>query len=333
MAFLFMGAEMDAFAGNSGSAVEVTTATHFNSAYARCACRTGNQNITQYIETPVFATATTCWVHWDSYCGAATSNAATLASFFNSSGTEVFRLFASSSAVIQAQYWNGSAWTNVGSTFNLSSYAGSLITYDLKFIGGASGSFELWGGPYLGAQTLILSGSATMTAAANFARGRFWCHNINNTLEQFVSQVIIADEDTRGMKLHSKPPTGNSGTNIAFTGAFGDVDETVLSQTDYINSAVANDVETFTGAAITLTGRTVKAVAVSMQAKQDGSAPTQVQAALRIGSTNYFSTNLSPTTTYAPLIAIWAQDPSTAAAWGTTNAGAATTEFGAKSIT
>lgn len=320
MTILYAGGEDEAFT-LGGSAVGVTTASTFDSTYARGSLSTGTSTGT--IDTPVFSSATTFWLHFDYYPNSGGSGAQII-QLYNSSGTVVFKLNVASSLVIQPQYYNGAGFTNIGTTYTATS--ATRVVFDLKVVCGGSGSFELYANG-----TLVSSGSASMTSVDNIAKVRMT--SLQTNVASYFSQVICADVATVGWKLHLKPPTGN-GANTAWTGAFGDVDEAVLSDADFISSAAANDIETYTGAALSLGSGTVKGVVVSARAKNDGAAPQNLQLALRRGSTNYFSGNVSGIGAgYLPFQNIWETDPSTSAVWTAANAADAATEFGVKSIT
>lgn len=324
-----LGAIAETEAVVSTTAVESTTAGRFDSARARCSIRpVGNTGAaTDYFETPAFVGAssvTTFGLHWEYYSGSLTSSN-TLIQCYNSSGTAVFRLQITGSTTLQWQYWDGAAWQNIGSSYSLPT--STLLTLDLLLTCGGSGSFSF----YVGG-SLNTSGSASMTSVNNIAKVRFYAGIANNSANAHYSQIIYADQATVGWKYHSKPPTAD-GANTAFTGTYADVDEAVLSDADYITSAVANDVETFTGAAMTLGSGTVKAVVVSMRIKNNGVSPINAQAALRRSSTNYFSSNLPNISAgFGPALGIFETDPSTSAAWTAANASSSATEFGVKAI-
>lgn len=320
MTIPFAGGEMEAFTIAAGSPVESTAGGSFDSTYSRCAIALPGSGAA--VNTPVLGSLTTAWIHFE-YSTAFISNAGrTHAQMLNSSGTPVFRLqYSAGGGVLQPQYWNGSAWTNIGSTFTIST---SRAAIDVKIVCGGSGSMEV----YLGG-SLVASGSASMTAVTNIDKGQF-IDNIGGSISYY-SQVVVATVSTVGWKFFTRPPTAD-GANTAWTGTFADVDETTLSDADYITTAVADDVETFTRAAITLGSGTVKAVVASMRAKNDGVSPVNVQGALRRGGTNYFSGNLAINSGFGPAVAVWETDPSTGVAWVGSDAASTALEFGAKAI-
>lgn len=326
MTVVFAGTETEAFIAANGAPVETTASggTRYDSAAVRCSMQLGG-SLKDELDTPPLGSLATAWTHFEIYSSdmAGYLNR-TYCEWFNNAATSVFRLRITTVNKVQMQYWNGSAWTAIGAEVNLGS--GTRKAIDVKIVCGGSGSAAL----YIDS-ALVASGSASMTSVTDIDRFKMKDDQAGSSI-LYWSQVIIATTSTVGWKFYSKPPTGN-GANTAFTGAFGDVDEAVRSDSDFISSTAANDVETYTGAAITLASGSVKAVVVTMRVKNDGSAPNNVQGALRRGSTNYFSSNLSINSGFGPAVAIWEQDPSTSAAWTGADASSASTEFGAKSIT
>jgi hypothetical protein len=330
MGYLFAGNELDAFVRSSVNVAEQSSGGTFDATYVRGSIKVGANTPADYIETPQpLGSQTTIWLHFEWYHPTSFS-ALAIASLYNASGTVVFKLTPDTSGNVQCAYWNGSTYTNIGATFAVP--ANTRVAVDLKLVCGGSGSVTA----YLDS-VLKMTASASMGSVDNVDKVRINC--ANNTgfsgRDPLISQVIISITSTILHKFYCKPPTGNSATNTAFTGDFNAVDELILDDTDYIESTAANDVETYTHAAITFpTTGSVKAVVVSARALVAATGPQNLQACLRVGGTNYFSGNLSGLGAgFAPVQAIFANDPSTSAAWGTTNAGSATTESGLKSIT
>lgn len=328
MAIDFAGTEMEAFIASNANVVEITSASgSYDTSVVRCAIRVGLGGVnSDYLETPSTTSRTTSWTHFEYWYGASVANAYFIR-LYNSSAAAVFQIIFSSVNNLQAQYWDGSAWVNIGTTYTLS--LNTRNTYDLKLVCGSSGSFELW----VNGTTLALSGSASMTAVDNIVKRRWYASTTSGSSSNnaFISQIIVSDASTIGHRYYSKPPTGN-GANTAWTSDFTAVDETTLSQADFIESTTAGEIETFTGAAISIPTGVVKAVVVSTQSKNAASGPQNVQACLRKGGTNYFSSNISGIgVNYSPIQAIFETDPSTSSAWTLSDAGAATLEFGVRS--
>lgn len=323
----FAGTELEAFRNNSSFVVESTAAAgSWDSACVRCAILAGRGGyLTEYVETPDTTPRTTSWTHFEHWHGASVVNSWFIR-LYNSAGTVVFQIIYSAVNTLQAQYWNGSAFVNIGPTAPI--IANNKYTFDLKVVCGAAGGFELWAN----GTTLILSGSASMAAVDNVVRRR-WSPPTNNTTSTnnlFISQVIVSEQCTIGHRYYSKAPTGN-GANTGWTGDYTAVDEVVLSNADFIEGTVENSVETFTGPAVTIPSGVVKAVVVSGQLKNSAGGPQNAQAALRKAGVNYFSANIAGVSTvYGPAQAIFHNDPGTGVGWALSDAVAASLEFGFK---
>lgn len=337
MAVLWCGGELDAF-NPGGGGVEMTTAgfgTGYDTTYSRCCVRCGTANINHKVTSIDLASPITgtIWVHWYLMYDAINDITNPHMELHNSGGTQLFRISitstASNIATMQCQYWNGSSWTNIGSTFT-QGIQGAYAEYDLKVVCGGSGSMEIYQN-----KALVASGSASMTSVTSLVGAGWYNNRTSSTFGTMISQCIIADQSTVGWKMYTKPPTGNSATNTAWTDDYTKVDEAVLDDADYIASTTNGDVETFTWAGVTIpAGYAVVAVAVNARVRNDGSGPVNIQAALRRSSTNYFGSNVSMSgTAFTPTCTIWATDPSTGAAWTPSNAQSGSTEFGVKALT
>lgn len=157
-----------------------------------------------------------------------------------------------------------------------------------------------------------------------------------------VTEVIVATEDTRGMRLFTSYPTAN-GTNTAWTGTFSnaDKDNPQLNDTDFIYSGTANQVETYAMADLSAVADNLvpKAVVTCVRAHVGPAGPQNLQHVIRSGTTDYPSSNVTYTNGTAladavpigPTMVVWTTDPDTAAAW--TTSGVNAIEVGVKSIT
>lgn len=94
------------------------------------------------------------------------------------------------------------------------------------------------------------------------------------------------------------------------------INEVPPSDTDYLYSNTAGHVSTFATANLTGTIVSIKGVKVSARVKKNGAAtPTNVELALRSGTTNYFGADNAVGTSFASINKIWELDPDTSAAF------------------
>lgn len=320
---LYAATELAELISSAGNAVEGTTASTFSSTYGiRTATRPGTGS-TDYITAGTgLGSFTTFWDRFTFYAASAITSGRTLRQYHNSSGTAVFRIQATSADTLQAQYWNGSAWTNIGTTFS-TAITSTLRVFDIKIICGGSGSFE-W---YVGG-SLYTSGSASMTSVTNIDEWRGYSTNAG-TGEAYFSENIWGDESTIGHRYCIAPPTGD-GTYTAGSGAFGDVDEAITNDADFSTLSANGDAETYTHGAMTLPSGTVKAVQVSARVKNAATGAQNVKARLRLSSTNYdqASNYAGIGAGFTAYRARWGVDPSTSATWTQAAAKATGNEFG-----
>lgn len=246
----------------------------------------------------------------------------------DASGIGVVRVFRAGSVGTNDvfQYWNGSAWANVGSAGAVVNYSGAKIDIYAKL--DASGELSFYkDGTLQFQETGDFSGYASPRAMRH---GRYQAGNNSGTME-----MMIADEDTRGIRYSYDVPTGN-GANTDWTNDYTAVDETVLDNTDGIFSSSAGDRETVTSENrnAKLNGKTIKAVVVSFCGAKSPSGPSQVETMLRIGSTNYdFGADHPLYYGFKGFQHLWTTDPSTGLPWDPADAEDAALEYGVKSVT
>jgi len=317
---LFAGTTIDQFEV-LGNAVDIAAAV---TTYTPIAINLSGNGETNIARTPDLGEdLTDHWFHWFYESGGYDTNSITGMLWTAANGRSL-RIFCAGSRTLKFQYWNGSAWTDVDGTVTPDVGTGNK-EFDWYVRLTSTGEISLYVDKVLKLQCLgDFSGYPT---PRKFSVSK---PQANFTIN--AQQYIVASIPTIGFKFKYNPPTGN-GANTAWANDYTAVDETVLSRTDNITSDTANQVETFTAAARTFTGFLVKAVVVNFEALKGITGPQNVQAALRIASTDYYSSTISLTYGYQGKQAIWEEDPSTTAVWTPSDAGAATLEFGLKSIT
>jgi hypothetical protein len=317
MSILSAGGEMDAFSPSDSAVYEDTTVGTFDSAFARCAIHVDTS--LSYAECPHVGAQTDYWFHADlQFVNAGANN---ILFFVNNAGTEVVRIKMTGSktaATYQFQYLLSSVWTDVGSTITIN--MSTRQTFDIH-IDVTGGSIKL----YL-AGTLRLTASATLTGISDIAYARLGSPN-----DARWSQVIQADESTIGMRLLTRHPSG-AGATSSWVGAYTEIDETVYSDADFINSATANQVSTFAQTGGAFTGYIVQAVIVSARAKCGATGPQNIRPILRVSGTDYDGgSDLALDAGYGPFQTDWETNPATTAAWVNTAIDAL--QPGVKSIT
>lgn len=334
MTILAAGGEHDAFAWTStqpSASNWSTTSALFDSNYCAGAIVLSG---TTMIARAVLATSaqTDIWVHFQEYFS--TTNASTnvpLITLYNASDVGVLRVFQVSGTSRKLQYWNGSAWTDIGSAYTQTS--GSRVTIDIRCkIADSGGEFSLYVDTVLKA---TMTGDTNVFAGSEVTYAEMAPTHSTNAANQGWSQFIIADSDTRQMRLATLRPDG-AGSSSDWTGTYADVDDQgYYTDSDYITSNTANQVDMFTLSDLSTAAQALEplAVVVTGRARHGTSGPQNIQIGLHAGSTDYFAANEpSLGSSFNNLTQrIWDQNPDTTAAW--TVSDIQSLQAGVKSIT
>lgn len=299
MAKYFGGNSLAGFYRTTALIREITTAGRFDSAYVANGVDLGNGSATtDYVETAPFNATGTVWIGWDVYQNGFSSNSIAL-TVMNGT-TNVFRLNRDTSTTWQAQYWNGSAWTNTGAVFGVPSLV-SVVRVTVKIV--LNTSFEIYFGGTLQTSGSGWTGSSTTATSCRFGGG---------TATHVISQVMVADYDIRDSRLMAAALNGDSASNTSGTGAFTTINETVLDESTAVNITTSTGKRGQTKAAITVpSGLFIGGMVIGARGRVNGTI-TNGKVGIRSGGTNYSSANLNYTAGYEPRVYISETDPNTA---------------------
>lgn len=302
---------------NSSAVVESTTAGRFDSTYVANAISVTNGSATTPDYAEVIApfadgssSASTIWLRFDLY---ATNVGASVECLkFMSGSTNAYRILDTTANTVKFQYWNTGtlAWVDWGTTFTVPD--NTLNPIVIKLVCGSS--FEVYV-----AGSLVMSSSTTPTnPVASIDRIRF-C-NWNSTGNAFYSQIMGANYDIRDAKFMAATLNGNSAANTDGTGAYTDVNETVLSDSTAILLATVGHKKGQTKAALTVpSGYSIASAVVNARGRVSGGTVTDGKLGLRSGGTNYSSTGRAYGAGYEGRSAMWATDPNGGAVWTQTS--------------
>lgn len=301
MTDLFCGGEIGGFTPSTSSVLEDDAPEAFDSGFARCAIYVASTG--SYGDSPEFSGQTDIWIHEEIRNGLHFGDFPFLG-LLNSSGTEVLRLGTSGDAITwQMERWTGAVWAAYGTTVAVST---ARQTLDLH-IDIANDTVEIYVSGTL-RQTITGTDLSTLTDIAQI--------RLRSTTSSFHSQIIASTSSTIGRRLMTAVPTGDGTTN-QWTASYTSVDELVYSDTDFIFSGTANQVELMVVTPVGSTsGYTIQGVAVNARANTDGSGPQNLRLAVRGGSTTEISgSDLPLLTGYGAYCVIFANDPSTTLPW------------------
>jgi len=255
----------------------------------------------------------------------------------NANSEDIFRLVGTGSGMT-LQYWDGASWTSIGAEMVEGAEGmtdATLYRVDMHLVlDNSSGSIDM----YQDGNLLRSYSGDTIFGSTVSADEISFEHFRNDTSGgTHYSGIIIADEDTRGLRLNHHTLDGNSGTNTAWTGDYTDVDEDTTSDADLIVSTTASQIEGFTFDSLNanFADWDVHSVVLASRARNDGgAAPQNIRHHIRSGSTDYYAgSNFSGLTTsfLGGYQDVFATDPDTASAW--TQSGVNAAEAGVDSVT
>ena len=317
MTFYFAGGEIAPWMPSDSNVHEATAFAGYDTNFARCGLFVFSGS--SFAFTPDLNLPDEFYIHFAAERFTSGSNTESLLVLATGS-TEVFQVYTDGTTIYLKAYI-ASSWTTLGSAvIPLNS---TLQDMDLYIKGNsATGICRL----YVSGTKRIEALSADLSAVTGIQTLRSYSmgsggHNI--------SQIIVADEPTIGMKLATRYPNGAGAVND-WTNSYADVDETIYSDVDFVSSSSANQVAMYAQTGPIPSSYTVRAVAVSARAKCGASGPQNLQLGVRVASTNYFSTTKALDVGYGGPFNIWQNNPATSSAW--LDSEISTLQIGMKSI-
>jgi hypothetical protein len=328
MAILAVGGEADCYNPVTGQvfAHETNTARYETTA-SRVAMLVRSAVSEIRLSTP--AMPATFWTHMRIYQEAIPVVAADYILWENGPGTETaYKVVFNTDGTWTFRRYSGAAFVTIGTTAS-AVISNAAAEFDFEITrDSVTGKFNVYKD---GASIFSFSGNTSTDS--NVASIRFGgC--AQTTEEMMLSQVIVADVSTISMKLVTQFPDGN-GFNTSWANDYQNIDEAVYNSGDFIETNTVGAIETSTTSNINAAyaAYNVAGVAVAGRFSNDpGSVITDVQAAIRTASTNYFSANLSlPKDGLERSVqAVFNTNPNTSAVW--TQAEVNATEVGVKAV-
>lgn len=314
MGILFCGGEIEDFS-ILGTVSATTTTSRFRSAYARIALEPAGGGLSTNNAKASFASSSQFW---------ATFRLSTATSFTANSSFVVFSI--GGAARLRLRLTSSST----GSTFFVDKYDGTtgttlatstgtlatstLYRFDVAVSYGAAGRVRVWLDGTLALDTGTID--TTVSGATALDGVHFAAMSTTTSTTMFISEVIVADEDTRPLSLKTLAPNA-TGDSSQWTGAYTDVDETTASDTDVLSSATAGQVTNMecTGMPAGASGLAVRAVKVVASALRGTSGPQKLALGVKSGSTSGYSADLTLDTGYTTVSNTWTVNPATSAAF------------------
>lgn len=254
-----------------------TYATYARSGYTRLSVCSSS-----FIKSSTFTGITSGWVHCSLKCLTWNTSLGIfgLLNFDADKGIAV-RTSSSNGSKIELCKFDQGTWTSLAVESGTSFSGNGFISVDISFSSwGASTAISVYingtGTPVIdGTYDLSSLSVASLDCASVYGSG---------TSFLYMAEVIVADEDTRTMSLVTLAPSA-SGDTSDWTGAYTDIDETTLSDTDNINSNT-NDQVFQCGLTNTPAGSfVVRAVKIAARASKGSSGVATLKLGVKSGST------------------------------------------------
>lgn len=233
------------------------------------------------------------------------------------------------------QYWDGSAWVNVGSSFDLGN--SSLVTqlrFEWSGYGTSSGAVSI---------RVFRDAGEALVAARSVTGLNFTSHSgivqmrvleARGGQPSNFSTMFVCDADGDSSYVYNNVGNAN-GADTGGTGTFASINDVGANyDTSFISLPSSGNRRSVKNTADRVyDNRTVRAVAVNVRLRRGATGVTQARVYLTIGGTRYYHpTTLTLTTSFEPYCMVWETDPSTSSAWTLTNAQAASLEWGVEAV-
>lgn len=247
---------------------------------------------------------------------ASEGSTATMMQISNSSAQGIVRLQNTSGPTRTFQYWNGSAWTSIGTLSNTTTRNGCRIDIHCK-IHGSAGDFSIYVNGVL--QQSLTGNTDFFSATIDAVTWSNWGQFNGRT----ITECRVATTDTRKIRVVSGYFTGDSATNTGWTGGFANLNETIpanytSADADASVSSAGGQAMSFTKPALGSKGDdgTILGVAISVRAKNDGSS-ADFDLLCRSNSTNYTVSHgrTINTTNTNGYYGLWTTDPNGGIPW------------------
>lgn len=240
---------------------------------------------------------------------------------YTSALANLFRIEVASANTCQLQYWNGSAWTDMGAEFT---YDGSALTDWLVVWKTGSGGYLM---VIINNALKIKQSFPTSLSAAQF----FDLCTPDGTGPHF-SQIAVfnGSRSLADTVVETEAPTASSATDAQGTGTVDDVDDVDAGATQIV-LGTAGHKHAFTSPARTQTKSSVLGVSVSALLSGD-SETDQARFYITIGGTRYYGTPFTLSVAKKGYQYTWPTNPATGLEWTPTDANDATLEWGVEAV-
>jgi hypothetical protein len=322
MSILWCGGEDIDFPNGFAVVSQTVDPTHtlvlFRPAYARC-CIFAGENFTTSKSTtfaPVASAWLACqlWTNGEFGPGSSIQNIIGFGLSGTTSGLYLGSDAASSNKLALMKY-DGTTVTQLAAELGFSLLLGALVRVDMQVInfGGMCTVNVYLNGAFL----FTFTGDVTVSGMAYFDSVFLSYIPTLGGMYGGVSEIIVADEDTRAMSLQTLAPAGN-GTTENWTGAYTDVNEIVINDATVVTTNTAGQDWQCTLPALVAGAPGVRCVKIAARSSVPaGSVATTVGLGVNSDGTINAGAQQSPTVPWKTLERFMVYNPTTGQPWTT----------------
>jgi hypothetical protein len=277
---------------------------------------------TSRAQTPTFTSTSLVWIHGQASFGNSAASTNNVQALIVRSPDAVSRIIVRQTATIGVLKVSQ---RNAAGTITDLATAGSAVTtgtnhqFDLKIDYSSSGGVDL----YLdGVLVINYIGDPRTDAATQLNQVDLGCPHPALTLAGGWSEVIIADEDTRGMSLWTLAPVAAGNTQSWTPNTVGNINEVIISDTTLVSTNVNDALSQWTTPTSAPSGNWgVKAIVQEARVRIGTTGPQHFDWSLRTASTDYVAgVSNAPLTSFSNFKnQLWTTNPNTSGAWAITD--------------
>jgi hypothetical protein len=288
---------------------------------------------TNYEQSAAFTAGSTLWIHANFYQNSSEVSNGQVLRVLSPDGVAriIVRNSAATAGLYKLSTRNAAGTITDKVTASSACFNGSTPkTFDLYINYAVSGEVTLYCN---GASIADFTGDVTTDSATQLNQIQLADAYIGGAVQLVWSEVIVADGNTRNMRLMLLKPAANGNAVTWDTGGVSNINESTLDDSTLNASGTAAQIQEYTVTAQSATPNlAVLDLWVNARAEVDTTGPQHVQGMVRTGSTDYTSSNLSPPQgTWGWISTHWTTNPNTSAAWTTGTLNGAGFNIGFKS--
>lgn len=297
---------------------------YYRSGYQRCAVLFPNSVFTGQKVGGYFTETDTVWISWHMYANIGFRGAwnTELLSLYGSNGKRC-ALIGNGSRTVSVVVYDDQQ-TPITKGVSSPMINAQVVRYDFSI------SYSQGGRPALvlyenGFE--IFSYTGIIGVEGYTMMNRFQIGNVNENPDYYtcISEVIVADEDTRALNLVALVPTANGTSHTDWTGSVSDINEITSNTSTVITSGNSVDqVQSYTVSNLPSSNTAIRCVQISANAIRGATGPTSLQLGANTtdinGTGEGFSANIALQTSFSTLTNIFYDNPVVANAAWTVNA-------------